>query len=233
MPVLLGDIRSCPGIEDFLLPPSEAELRAAAARGPIVILNVSRHRCDALIVEQAALRVVKLPQLSPKKRLAQAPHVRSVETLDWFWTLWAFLRPLLPILGHIFGGNRLDCLPDFLFTQQEDTWNVISVPSLTEWCHHTGHPSRSSIKTIIHNRQKRNPPTPIRGSHNVVLVAMQDTPGQKSLRHASSKIIAVQGVYDQLGLPWMKPKAQRRAILSAIESCMIFHFAGHGKPPIA
>jgi len=62
---------------------------------------------------------------------------------------------------------------------------------------------------------------------------MQDTPGQKSLRHASSKIIAVQGVYDQVGLPWMKPKAQRRAVLSAIESCMIFHFAGHGKPPIA
>jgi hypothetical protein len=97
MPVLLGDIRSCPGIEDFLIPPSEAELRAAAARGPIVILNVSRHRCDALIVEQAALRVVKLHQLSPKKILAQAPHVRSVETLGWFWT--AAAEPVLDALG--------------------------------------------------------------------------------------------------------------------------------------
>ncbi|KAF4953945.1 hypothetical protein FGADI_5594 [Fusarium gaditjirri] len=78
MPVLLEEIRSSPGFKDFLLPPSEAE----AARGPIVILNVSRHRCDALIVEQTALREVQLSHLSPKKILAQAPHVRSIEMRD-------------------------------------------------------------------------------------------------------------------------------------------------------
>ncbi|KAI7762750.1 hypothetical protein LZL87_008191 [Fusarium oxysporum] len=224
MPLLLREIRSCPGFEHFLLPPSEAELRAAAARGPIVILNV-----------------VQLPQLSPKKILAQAPYVRSVEMLDWLWT--AAAQPVLDALGfsktpaadswpHIWwiptgmlagfpvhaAGRHLECNSSAVLDRVVSSYG-------------------SSIKTIIHSRQNRNPPTPIRGPRNVVLVAMQDTPGQKSLRHARSEIIAVQGICDLMGLPWTKPKAQRRAVVSAIESCMIFHFAGHGttdeKSPLA
>ncbi|KAH7490294.1 hypothetical protein FOMA001_g3712 [Fusarium oxysporum f. sp. matthiolae] len=241
MPVLLGEIRSCPGFEHFLLPPSEAELRTAAARGPIVILNVSRHRCDALIVEQTALRVVKLPQLSPKKILALAPHVRSVETLDWLWT--AAAQPVLDAMG-------------FSETPATDSWphvwwiptGILAAFPFHAAGRHLEYSSSavldrvvssygSSMKTIIHSRQRRNPPTPIKGPPNVVLIAMQDTPGQKSLRHASSEIIAVQGICDLMGLPWTKPKAHRRAVLSAIESCMIFHFAGHGttdeKSPLA
>ncbi|PNP86561.1 hypothetical protein FNYG_00263 [Fusarium nygamai] len=241
MPILLAEIRSCPGFQDFLLPPSEAELRSAATRGPIVILNVSRYRCDALIVEQAALRVVQLPLLSPKNILAQTPHVRAFETLNWLWT--AVAEPVLDALGfsdtpatdswpHIWwiptglltafpihaAGRHLDCDSGAVLDRVVSSYG-------------------SSIKAIIHSRQKRDPPTPIREPRDVVLVAMQDTPGQTSLRHASSEIIAVQGVCDQMGLPWSKPEATRRAVLSAIESCMVFHFAGHGttneKSPLA
>ncbi|WP_203905665.1 CHAT domain-containing protein [Virgisporangium aliadipatigenens] len=38
------------GFEDFLRPPRVEQLREAATDGPVVIVNVSRWRCDALIV---------------------------------------------------------------------------------------------------------------------------------------------------------------------------------------
>ncbi|KAF4442531.1 TPR domain-containing [Fusarium acutatum] len=241
MSVLLGEIRSCAEFEHFLLPPSEANLRAAAARGPIVILNVSRHRSDALIVEQAALEVVQLPQLSPKKILAQAPHVRSVETLHWLWT--AVAEPVLDALGYS-KAPATDSWPHIWWIP---TGMLSGFPIHAAGRHFECNSSAvldrvvssygSSIKTIIHSRQKRDFLTPMRGPRDVVLVAMQDTPGQKSLRHADSEILAVQGICDKMGLPWTKPKAQRSAVLSAIESCMVFHFAGHGttdeKSPLA
>ncbi|KAF5718522.1 TPR domain-containing protein [Fusarium globosum] len=195
MPLLLGEIRSCPGFENFLLPPSEAELRSAAARGPIVILNVNRHRCDALIVEQAALRVVQLPELSPKKIPAQAPHVRSGETLEWLWTVVA--QPVLDALGHSktpvtnswphiwwiptgvlagfpihAAGRYLECNSGAVLDRVVSSYG-------------------SSIKTIIHSHQKQEPPTPMSRPCDVVLVAMQDRPEQNSLRHINSEILAV------------------------------------------
>lgn len=47
---LLGEIRSLDGFADFLLPPRLTELRRAAVGGPVVVVNVSRWRSDALIV---------------------------------------------------------------------------------------------------------------------------------------------------------------------------------------
>jgi len=45
-------IREQPGFERFLLPPSEDEYRAAATYGPIIVINVSEYRCDAILVER-------------------------------------------------------------------------------------------------------------------------------------------------------------------------------------
>ncbi|KAF9222944.1 hypothetical protein BS17DRAFT_809162 [Gyrodon lividus] len=43
-------IRAVNGFSDFLLPLSYSDLQAAATGGPIIILNASRHSCDAIIV---------------------------------------------------------------------------------------------------------------------------------------------------------------------------------------
>jgi hypothetical protein len=55
LPLLLEEIRSQPGFKRFLLSASEAEMRGAAMYGPIVILNVSSHRCDVLIIEPSEI----------------------------------------------------------------------------------------------------------------------------------------------------------------------------------
>lgn len=48
---MIKEIQKLPGFERFLLPPTEDELKAAASSGPIIIINVSEYRCDALIIE--------------------------------------------------------------------------------------------------------------------------------------------------------------------------------------
>jgi CHAT domain len=47
---LLGRIRQLPGLQDFLLPTAIESLRPLPVDGPIVLINASRFRCDALIL---------------------------------------------------------------------------------------------------------------------------------------------------------------------------------------
>ncbi|WP_406491029.1 CHAT domain-containing protein [Streptomyces phaeochromogenes] len=57
---LLDRIRRQPGFETFLRAPAVERMRAEAAEGPIVLINVDRLRCDALVVTRDAVRCVPL-----------------------------------------------------------------------------------------------------------------------------------------------------------------------------
>jgi hypothetical protein len=46
----LEEVRNLPNFEHFLLPKKYAELQDAGCNGPVVILNASKYRCDALII---------------------------------------------------------------------------------------------------------------------------------------------------------------------------------------
>lgn len=61
---LVEQVRKLDGFEDFLRPPRVETLLPAAADGPVVIVNVSRWRCDALLVRTGGVDVVGLPGLS-------------------------------------------------------------------------------------------------------------------------------------------------------------------------
>jgi hypothetical protein len=61
---LVDQVRRLDGFEDFLRPPPLAGLLEAASAGPVVIVNVSRWRCDALVVTPAGVNVVPLPDLT-------------------------------------------------------------------------------------------------------------------------------------------------------------------------
>ncbi|WP_458337100.1 CHAT domain-containing protein [Streptomyces sp. 372A] len=61
---LLTEVRGLPGLADFLRPPSVPELLSAAEGGPVVVVNVSAYRCDALVVTSAGIDVVPLPGLT-------------------------------------------------------------------------------------------------------------------------------------------------------------------------
>jgi hypothetical protein len=61
---LVEQVRAIDGFQDFLRPPPLESLLGAAAGGPVVIVNVSQWRCDALIVTKDGVQTVRLADLT-------------------------------------------------------------------------------------------------------------------------------------------------------------------------
>ncbi|PKV94018.1 CHAT domain-containing protein [Amycolatopsis echigonensis] len=61
---LVDQVRQIPGFEDFLRAPRLEALLPAARCGPVVVVNVSRYRCDAIIVTTEGVEVEELADLT-------------------------------------------------------------------------------------------------------------------------------------------------------------------------
>ncbi len=107
---LLQQIRSLPGFTDFLTPPAFATLREAAAAGPVVIINVSGYRCDALTVTAEEVQVTPLTGLTGADVVTNVaaflqavgqPDRRTVIAgiLAWLWD--TVVAPLVPVLTEV------------------------------------------------------------------------------------------------------------------------------------
>lgn len=102
---LLGEIRRRPGFEHFLLPLPFGVLSEATTGGTMIIVNVSRYRCDALLVTPGRVRLVPLPGLTAREAQMRAerylaaldrpgtptgPAQQTVmDTLEWLWDVVA------------------------------------------------------------------------------------------------------------------------------------------------
>ncbi|MGW5431683.1 CHAT domain-containing protein [Streptomyces sp. NPDC004059] len=114
---LLDEVRSLPGFADFLAPPALADLLASTGDGPVVLINVSGFRSDALIVEPSGVTVVELPGVTPHSVAEQAAafgaalHTATrpgageteaqatvTQVLGWLWDFVA--EPVLKRLGY-------------------------------------------------------------------------------------------------------------------------------------
>lgn len=69
---LVDQARKLDGFEDFLRPPRLQTLLPAATNGPVAVINISRWRCDALIVTIEGIHVEELPRLSAETVSAKA-----------------------------------------------------------------------------------------------------------------------------------------------------------------
>jgi CHAT domain-containing protein len=79
---LISRIRKLPGLEDFLGMPSYAKLQKAAKHGPIIFLNASTDRCDAIIMlSTGEPTLVHLPNIS-RKELAELAGLLERSRLD-------------------------------------------------------------------------------------------------------------------------------------------------------
>ena len=117
---LVSRIRAIDGFKSFMMPPSVNNLVRQAASGPVVVVNVSDYRSDAIVVRKTGILPVPLPDLRPrdladrvaefhsavrrattaptmKERISQQDIIFSV--LEWLWDTVRRARPGRARLG--------------------------------------------------------------------------------------------------------------------------------------
>jgi tetratricopeptide (TPR) repeat protein len=115
---LTTQVRRLPGFAHFLAPTPFEALRDAGAAGPVVIINASGYRCDALAVTPVGVRLIPLPELTlataadRANAYLDALHRREhgagqpaadltrtlATTLEWLWD--TTVEPVLHALGY-------------------------------------------------------------------------------------------------------------------------------------
>ena len=89
---ILQQIRQKPGFENFLRAESQQYLLSSAHEGPVVVLNVTKLRGDAILVTREQITSISLPQLSHD---AVDRHFGSRETIkakEYYWSGCGRLR---------------------------------------------------------------------------------------------------------------------------------------------
>ncbi|MCJ1324082.1 hypothetical protein MMC10_000744 [Thelotrema lepadinum] len=227
---LIIEIRKQSGFEDFLLAPKEREMQDAASCGPIVVINVSKHRCDAILVEPHRIRTLNLPNLNVKdiNQKARAGNLENLKVLEWLWEV--VTNPILIALG---------------FTQppRDNNWpHVWWIPTgaLSKFpLHAAGHHAKgsseavlnrvmssysSSIKIVINSRRRRDEQP---ASAQALLVAIKYQ-GKLELPSAAKEIETVSSLCNTMSINHIEPGRRKQDITSHLPQCKIFHFAGHG-----
>lgn len=101
---IVGKIRAVPGFESFLLPTPFTTLQTAAVEGPIIVVNLSKIRSDAVIVTSRGLPIlVPLPAATPDQISDLADRTNSEtsqnemkEILKALWHL--IVQPIAKVL---------------------------------------------------------------------------------------------------------------------------------------
>lgn len=233
---VIEKIRTCPGFENFLQPPTAEDIRAAASHGPIVVVNASPYRCDAFIIETQQIRSLKLDGVTVddiKTNIEGLRTTRLPSVLEWSWA--AIASPILTALGL----NQ-----PVLDDKWSRLWWVLTgplghLPMHAAGRHDQGHGETvldrvissyaSSVKSILYDRKRgfRNAAGKTQG--NAVLISMSKTPGHSTLQFTAPEIAVVKRICPSLSLNAVTPVVLRKDdVLRHLSQCETFHFAGHG-----
>ncbi|KAF5246468.1 hypothetical protein FANTH_6840 [Fusarium anthophilum] len=229
---LLGEIRQQVGFETFLLPPSEAGIRSAAERGPVVIINTSMLRCDAILVESHQITSVPLTDFNRREMIEYVRNgtFKSDKALQWLWDCVAS-----PVLNAV-GFEKPPSGGDWPHVWWIMTGLLNKFPIHAAGDHLKGSSEtvidrvissyHGSIQSIIRGRKR---PSSAAIQTNALLVAMEDTPGSSKLPFATREIEAIRGICKSMLIEPDEPEPKRDNILSRLLECGIFHFAGHAR----
>ncbi|CAG2007582.1 unnamed protein product [Fusarium graminearum] len=226
---LIAEIRQQPGFENFLLPPTESSIKQAAESGPIIVINTSMLRCDAIIIETHQIRVVPLPGFGRREMTKHSRDgtIRSSLALEWLWNCIA--KPVLDALGFI-------KTPE---TEWPHVWWVMTGLLSKFPIHAAGEHShgrsntvldrvissyQTSVQSIIRGRKR---PFEAKSPQQALLVGMEATPGSSFLPNAAKEVNAVRQVGESMSIKTVQPEPVKAAITSHLLQSEIFHYAGH------
>ncbi|MEV4008975.1 CHAT domain-containing tetratricopeptide repeat protein [Nonomuraea angiospora] len=235
---VLAEVRAVPGFESFLRPPHFAELAQAAAEGPVVIINMSRVRCDALIVTVQGVFIVALPMAdlnSARSMVTAAAASREggsqpqefewgYEVLSWLWA--AIVSPVLVALDWDDGRpNRLWWCPT----------GIVSLLPL----HAAGDGRRSALDTVVSSYTpslrllidaRARPGRTMPSLFERMLIVSEPYPGPESLPRlplARRETSLIQEMVPEAAV-LTERAATIQAVLKVLPTVDSFHFAGHG-----
>ncbi|CAG1973224.1 unnamed protein product [Fusarium graminearum] len=231
---LIVEIRKLPGFDDLWTAPTEAEIFEAAKYGPVVVINISDGRCDAIIVNKDQMRSLALRNITNDlHQFARKGDFGSSKILEWMWD--NITKPILDALGYSQPPG-------------EGAWpHVWWIPTdlLTLFpLHAAGYHRRESFETVIDrvvSSYASSIRAIIRGRQNEIsirstgtslpramLVGMQYTPECGPLHFANKEVKIVQDLCKSLGLETVRPSPRKEDVSEGLLDCKVFHFAGHG-----
>ncbi|CAI6337695.1 unnamed protein product [Periconia digitata] len=231
---LIATIRQLHGFGDFLRHPSEEDMLEAGKHGPIVVVNASRYRCDAILIDEHQIRSIKLSKLTHRDIKEKTNHqdLRSAAVLKWLWDTVAF--PVLEELGFM-ESPPADIWPHI--------WWVPTGPLSKFPIHAAGYHSHgsnhtvldramssysSSVQAIVHGRRRGDSHHASKTSSQALLVGLRDTPNYGRLDYAPKEIEVVHKLLKSSELQSSQPNPCKEDVVSRLKTCKIFHFAGHG-----
>jgi CHAT domain-containing protein len=238
-------IRQLPNFERFLLPPTADELMTAAGPlHPLVLINISPIRCDAFLIQQQDITVLSLPRLHERTINGVASVMRSPSPTKYQ------MLDLLKWLSDVMAGPVLDQLGfREAVTTEESQWPRVCWIPTGPLCalpihaagYHDEAGSRTvldrvissyspSIKALLYARRNTAQRNPNRGlaSDKTDLVSMRTTPGCGGLAFAGEETKMLNNLLPS-SIPRMTlHEPLKHDVLTALDGCSVFHFAGHG-----
>ncbi|MFD1520290.1 CHAT domain-containing protein [Pseudonocardia yunnanensis] len=241
----LRRVRAVPGFERFGTPPSIGDLLPAARLGPVITVNVSEFRCDALVARPDGVRVVALPALDAPDvadrtgaflqalelvetgDLVQRMEGQAVvrETLAWLWDVIA--GPVLDALGYT-GSPRAGAPWPRVWWSPTGMLNFLPLHAAG---HHDGRGRAvldrvvssytPTLRALLHARSRPAAPDPA-----LLAVALAETPDQQSLPATVSEARALVREPGR-AVHLVDAEARYDAVLAALADCGWAHFACH------
>jgi tetratricopeptide (TPR) repeat protein len=238
---LIDRIRREPGFERYGSRPSIDDLRDTVGdNGVIVAINITRWRCDALVLTSNGSDVCPLPSLTMAEATRQADAFLAAVTSPWPKPMrdvlvWLWDVVVGPVLRHL-GRTQ----PGFGTHRTGDEWprvwwlptGPLSVLPMHAAISDAGEATLDrvissyapTVRVLSQTRPGRTPPQ----DRRALVVGVDDAPGHPPLRYAS---IEAREVSVQLATR-TRPLVNNEATLAAVRGGLVgttwAHFACHG-----
>ncbi|KAK6527590.1 hypothetical protein TWF694_004574 [Orbilia ellipsospora] len=197
------------------------------------------------------LRIIRSASSSAGIEVSDA-SLQISRMLEWLWD--AAVGPILEALGFLAPPQNSNDLPRVWWIP---TGKLSSLPLHAAGYHQSGSTKSAldrvissyatSIKALQYTRKssqkniKLGSGVPSRGAgfenssgvHKAVLVHMDETPGHSNLRYAKEEVVELDRILPP-DIPRITlDKPCKSDIMECLNTCSIFHFAGHGKSDLS
>jgi tetratricopeptide (TPR) repeat protein len=242
---LLASVRAIPGFASFLRAPSFHELIGAAQQGPVVVVNVSRIRCDALILTRHGLTVHQLnvdsetiARAAERYILAwshagQAAH-RIVDPQAEAILSWLWLEIVQPVLAGLGLAATTEQAPPRLWWCP--TGPLTELPLHAAGLYREGESTDNAMYRICSSYtptvraliEARRTAPPRWDDGEPLIVADPQAPGTTPLPAAAREADVIQDLLGRAPVQVLRGSAAtREAVLAELGRASAVHFAGH------